>query len=439
MQVTVEMLDGLKRRLNITIPSESIEGSVTKELLKIAKNRRFNGFRRGRVPVSIVAKVYGNDVREEVLVKTMHHHFLETVVREKMNPVGAPTFSIVESTKKDRNLVFEASFEVYPEFQLGGMENILVEKPVVKVEDEDVEEMLGAMRKQRAKWVEVNEPATEGNRVHINFWGQINQEDFEGNKAENFRVELGQGCPIPGFEESLKGKTSGVEFETRVDFPEDYHAEALKGKTAIFSIEVNKIEACELPESDDKFVTQFGINEGGLAALRLEIRKNMERELKDTIKKEIKKQVIDGMVRENAIEAPRALIDKEIDMQLKQAANQRREEASGAQPSRKFFEKYAERRVVIGLLLSEVIKTEEIKVDNERVTSLIQDIASAYDDPSEVITRYEKNEKIMENMRSIALEEQAIDAILAKVKISNKEMNFSNFMNPKVEVSPSEL
>ncbi|AEH33555.1 trigger factor [Vibrio anguillarum] len=429
MQVTVETLEGLERRLNITVPAANIEDAVTKELRNIAKNRRFDGFRKGKVPLKMVAQMYGKAVRQDVMGEVMQRHFIEAIVKEKINPAGAPTFAPV-SIEEGQDLVFNATFEVYPEVELKGLENITVEKPAVEVKEEDVAEMLETLRKQQATWKEVDAAAEAGSRATIDFVGSIDGVEFEGGKAENFPLEMGAGRMIPGFEDGIVGKTKGMEFEIDVNFPEDYHAENLKGKAAKFAIKINKVEVRELPELNDEFVAKFGVAEGGVEALKAEVRKNMERELKQAVKNRIKEQAIEGLVKENDINVPSALIDQEIDV-LRQQAAQRfgGNPEAAAQLPRELFEEQAKRRVVVGLLLGEVIKSEELKADEDKVKALIEEMATAYEDPAEVMAYYSQNQQMMNNMRNLALEEQAIDAIIAKAQVSEKAVSFNELMN----------
>ncbi|MGL4192499.1 MAG: trigger factor [Vibrio sp.] len=430
MQVTVETLEGLQRRLNITVPAANIEDAVTSELRNIAKNRRFDGFRKGKVPMAMVAKMYGKAVRQDMLGEVMHRHFIEAIVKEKINPAGTPTFAPVEIAE-GKDLVFTATFEVYPEVELKGLENISVEKPTAEVTDADVAEMLETLRKQQATWKEVDEAADNGKRVSIDFVGSIDGEEFEGGKAENFPLEMGAGRMIPGFEDGIVGKTKGMELVIDVTFPEEYHAENLKGKAAQFAIKVNKVEARELPELNDEFVARFGVAEGGVEALKAEVRKNMQRELHQAIKARIKEQAIEGLVKENEIQVPAALIEQEVNA-LRQQAAQRfggNVEAAAQLPS-ELFEEQAKRRAMVGLLLGEVIRTYDLKADEEKVQALITEMATAYEDPTEVVAYYEQNQQLMNNMRNVALEEQAVDAIIAKAQVTEKAISFSELMNP---------
>ncbi|PSB90137.1 trigger factor [Photobacterium damselae subsp. damselae] len=430
MQVTVETTEGLERQLTITVPAANIEDAVTAELKKIAKNRRFDGFRPGKAPLKMVAKMFGASVRQDILGEVMQRHFIEAIVKEQINPAGAPTFTPVEMAE-GQDLVFKATFEVFPEIALQGLDKVVVEKPVVEVTEADVDNMIETLRKQQATWTEVDAPAVTDSRVTIDFEGTIDGEAFDGGKAEGFALAMGQGRMIPGFEDGIVGKKAGEEFNIEVTFPEEYHAENLKGKAAVFAIKLSKVEAQELPELTEEFVAKFGIENGSVDALKAEVRKNMERELKQAVKGRIKEQAINGLIEQNDIAVPAALIDQEINV-LRQQAAQRFGGNAQNMPElpRELFEEQAKRRVVVGLLLGEVIKSEELKADEERVKAIIAEMASAYEDPTEVVAYYEGNEQLMNNMRNIALEEQAIDAIVAKAQVSDKEVGFNDLMNP---------
>ncbi|WP_318418138.1 trigger factor [Photobacterium leiognathi] len=430
MQVTVETTEGLERQLTITVPAANIEDAVTAELKKIAKTRRFDGFRPGKAPLKMVAKMFGASVRQDILGEVMHRHFIEAIVKEKINPAGAPTFTPVEIAE-GKDLVFKATFEVFPEIALQGLDKVVVEKPVVEVTEADVDTMLETLRKQQATWAEVEAAADANSRVTIDFVGTIDGEEFEGGKAEGFALAMGQGRMIPGFEDGIVGKKAGDEFTVEVTFPEEYHAENLKGKAAAFAIKIHKVEAQELPELTEEFVAKFGVEDGSVEGLKAEVRKNMERELKQAVKGRIKDQVLNGLVEQNDITVPAALIDQEIEALRQQAAQRFGGDAKNMpELPRELFEEQAKRRVVVGLLVGEVIKSEELKADEERVKAIIAEMASAYEDPSEVVKYYETNEQLMNNMRNVALEEQAIDALLAKAQVSDKAVSFNELMNP---------
>ncbi|WP_029568492.1 trigger factor [Pantoea ananatis] len=429
MQVSVETTQGLGRRITITVASDSIESAVKKELVDVAKKVRIDGFRKGKVPMNIVAQRYGASVRQDVLGDLMTRNFVDAIIKEKINPAGAPNYVPGEYTE-GQDFTYAVEFEVYPEVELKGLENIEVEKPQVQVTDADVDTMLETLRKQQANWIETDAAAGAEDRATIDFTGSVDGEEFEGGKASDFVLAMGQGRMIPGFEEGVVGHKAGETFTIDVKFPDDYHAENLKGKDAKFEIVLKKVETRELPELTEEFIKRFGVEEGSVDGLRAEVRKNMERELKGAIRNRVKTQAIDGLVDANPIDVPAALIDSEIDVLRRQAAQRfGGDEKQALELPRELFEEQAKRRVVVGLLLGEVIRTHELKADEDRVKVLIEEMASAYEDPQEVIEFYSKNNELMNNMRNVALEEQAVEAVLAKAKVSKKETNFQELMN----------
>ncbi|GDX06135.1 trigger factor [Buttiauxella sp. A111] len=429
MQVSVETTQGLGRRLTITIAADSIETAVKSELVNVAKKARIDGFRKGKVPMTVIAQRYGASVRQDVLGELMTRNFVDAIIKEKINPAGAPNY-VPGEYKLGEDFTYAVEFEVYPEVELQGLEAIEVEKPVVEVTDEDVDAMLDTLRKQQATWKESEAAATAEDRVTIDFTGSVDGEVFEGGKASDFVLAMGQGRMIPGFEDGLVGHKAGEEFTIEVTFPEDYHAENLKGKAAKFDIVLKKVEERELPEFTEEFIKRFGVADGSVAGLRTEVRKNMDRELKGAVRNRIKSQAIDGLVNANNIDVPAALIDGEIDVLRRQAAQRfGGNEKQALELPRELFEEQAKRRVVVGLLLGEVIRTHELKADEERVKGLIEEMASAYEDPTEVVEFYGKNKELMDNMRNVALEEQAVEAVLSKAKVSEKATTFSELMN----------
>lgn len=429
MQVSVETTQGLGRRLSITVPADTIKQAIKKELINAAKSVRIDGFRKGHVPMNIVEQRYGASVRQDVLGEAMQRSFVDAIIKEKINPAGAPNY-VPGEYKEGEDFTFAVEFEVYPEVELKGLDSIEVEKPVVEVNDADVDTMLDTLRKQQATWKDSDRAAQAEDRVTVDFSGSIDGEEFEGGKASDFVLAMGQGRMIPGFEDGIKGHKAGEEFTIDVTFPEEYHAENLKGKAAKFVINLKKVEERELPELTEEFIKRFGVEDGSVAGLRAEVRKNMERELKGAVRNRVKSQAIEGLVKANEIDVPAALIDSEIDVLRRQAAQRfGGNEKQALELPRELFEEQAKRRVVVGLLLGEVIRTNELKADEERVKALIEEMASAYEDPSEVVEFYSKNKELMDNMRNVALEEQAVEAVLAKAKVSEKATSFNELMN----------
>ncbi|HGN0430755.1 TPA: trigger factor [Proteus mirabilis] len=429
MQVSVETTQGLGRRVTITVPAADIQKAVDSELKKAAKTVRIDGFRKGHVPMSMVKQRYGMSVLNDVLGDLMQRNFINAIIENKVNPVGAPDYK-PEQYKEGEDFVYSVEFEVFPEIELKDLESIEVVKPIVTVKDEDVDNMLETLRKQQAEWKDKEGEVAEEDRVTVDFNGSIDGEEFEGGKAEDFVLAMGQGRMIPGFEEGLIGHKAGEEFTIDVTFPEDYHAENLKGKKAQFAINLKKVEERELPELTEEFIKRFGIADGSVDGLRAEVRKNMERELKNAIRTRVKSQVIDGLVKANEVDVPAAAVDSEIEVLQRQAAQRfGGDEKQALQLPRELFEEQAKRRVIVGLLLGEVINSNELKAEDERVKALIDEMASAYEDPSEVVEFYNKNEQLMNNIRNLALEEQAVEKILATAKVTEKETNFTELMN----------
>ncbi len=429
MQVSVETTQGLGRRVTITVPAADIQKAVDSELKKAAKTVRIDGFRKGHVPMSLVKQRYGMSVLNDVLGDLMQRNFINAIIENKVNPVGAPDYK-PEQYKEGEDFVYSVEFEVFPEIELKDLESIEVVKPIVTVKDEDVDNMLETLRKQQAEWKDKEGEVAAEDRVTVDFNGSIDGEEFEGGKAEDFVLAMGQGRMIPGFEEGLIGHKAGEEFTIDVTFPEDYHAENLKGKKAQFAINLKKVEERELPELTEEFIKRFGIADGSVDGLRAEVRKNMERELKNAIRTRVKSQVIDGLVKANEVDVPAAAVDSEIGVLQRQAAQRfGGDEKQALQLPRELFEEQAKRRVIVGLLLGEVINSNELKAEDERVKALIDEMASAYEDPSEVVEFYNKNEQLMNNIRNLALEEQAVEKILATAKVTEKETNFTELMN----------
>ena len=431
MSLNIETTQGLERRVTITVPAETVVQAIREELKRVAKNARVDGFRKGKVPPHIIEKRFGASVRQDILGDLLQNHFFQAVIENKINLAGRPSFT-VEQFEEGKELKFSATFEVYPEVELKGLENIKVEKPVVEISEADVDKMVEVLRKQQATWTESQDAAKAEDRVTIDFVGSVDGEEFEGGKASDFVLFMGQGRMIPGFEEGIVGHKAGDKFTIDVTFPEEYHAENLKGKAAKFDITLKKVEVMVLPELTDEFVAKFGPNTKSVADLRNEIRKNMQRELKNALTTRVKTQVIDGLVEQNQIDVPSSAVEQEIDVLRQQAAQRFGGNAQQAtQLPRELFEEQAKRRVLVGLLLAPVISSNELKADEERATAMIEEIASAYEQPAEVVEYYSKNNELMNNIRNVVLEEQAVDAVLAKAQVTEKTATFDEIMNPQ--------
>ncbi|QLB21025.1 trigger factor [Vespertiliibacter pulmonis] len=427
MSFSIETTQGLERRATITVAADVVEAAYREQLKGYAKNARVDGFRKGKVPHSIIEQRYGLAARQDALSDEMQRAFFDVVIKEKLNLAGRPSFT-PNNYELGKDFSFTATFDVFPEVELKGLENITVEKPVVEIKDADLDKMVDVLRKQQATWTESQNATTAEDRVTIDFVGSVDGEEFEGGKASDFVLFMGQGRMIPGFEEGIVGHKAGEQFDIDVTFPEEYHAENLKGKAAKFAITLKKVENMELPELTEEFVKKFGAGKS-VDDLRTEIKKNMQRELKNAITARVKTQVINGLLAENNIDVPASAVNEEIEV-LRQQAVQRfggKPEMAAQLPAELFTED-AKRRVQVGLLLSAVITANELKVDEDRVKTMIAELASAYEQPAEVIEYYAKNRQLTDNIRNVVLEEQAVDAVLAKAKVTEKAASFDEIM-----------
>ncbi|WP_158967595.1 trigger factor [Paraglaciecola sp. L3A3] len=433
MQVSVETSTGLERRLTITVPAASIDTAVKSRLQQLAKTQRINGFRPGKVPVNVIKKRYGQAVRQEIAGEVMQQNFYQAITQEKITPAGMPSFEM-KTDEDGKDLEFVAAFEVYPEVEVKNVDKITVEQPVVEISDSDLSDMMDTLRKQHADYKEVKRKIKKDDKVTMDFVGTIDGEEFDGGKAEDFELEMGKDRMIPGFEKPIVGAKTGDEVIAEVTFPEDYHAEALKGKEAKFTITIKKTEQLNLPKVDEDFAKLFGIEDGNIDALNDEVRKNMQRELDQTLKASVKEQVINGLLENNEIDLPKSLVEQEINV-LREQAKQRFSQQQGGNIDNmpelpaNLFEENARKRVSIGLLLGEVIKSNDIKVDAAKVDALIATAASAYEDPQEVIEYYKSNDELTQQMNNVALEEQAVEVLLDQAKVKEVKKKFDEIMN----------
>lgn len=429
MQVSVENTSALERRMTIGVPAERIEAEVNKRLQQTARNAKIPGFRPGKVPMSVIRQRYEADARQEALGNVIQASFYEAVVEQKLNPAGAPAVE-PKVFEKGKDLEYIATFEVFPEFEVGAFDSIEVERLSADVADSDLDNMLEVLRKQNVRYEQVERAAQTEDQLNIDFVGKIEGEAFSGGSASGTQLVLGSGRMIPGFEDGLVGAKAGEEKVLNLNFPEDYQNLELAGKAAEFTVTVNSVSEAKLPELNEEFFGQFGIKETGLDGFRDEVRKNMERELRQAIKAKIKNQVMDGLVSTNPIEVPKALLDNEVDRLRVQAVQQFGGNIKPDQLPAELFTEQAKRRVVLGLIVAEVVKQNELKPDEARVRELIQEMASAYQEPEQVVSWYYKNDEQLNEVRSVVLEEQVVDTVLQKAKVTDKAVSYEEAVKP---------
>lgn len=440
MQVSVEVLSGLERRLVITVPAIQIEEKITDRLKQTAKQARIDGFRPGKVPMRVVKQRYGASARHEVVGEVIQSSFFEAVQQESLNPAGMPSVDPSESKEGD-DFQFSATFEVYPEIAITDLSQVSVEQPVADIQDADIDKMVETLREQNKQWADVDRASVDGDQVVVDFKGMIDGEAFDNGSSEGHSVVLGSGSMIPGFESGIVGMAAGETKLIDVTFPKNYQAEELKGKEAQFEVKVHKVSEPKLAELNDEFFAQFGSSEGGEEAFRTEVRKNMERELKQAIRAKVKTQVMDGLLSVHEFDVPKSLVTGEIDTLRRQAVSQINGGNNQFDPSAlpaHIFEDQATKRVSLGLLIGELIKQKELKVDEDRVKTFIEDIASSYQQPEQVVEWYFKNEQQLNQVKSVVLEEQVVDTVLESAQIAEKACSYEEAMQPAQQAENEE-
>ena len=431
MQVSIETTTGLERNLTVGIPADRIEGEVGARLAKAAKTVRIDGFRKGKVPVKVVKQRFGGGIRQEVVGELISSSFQEAIVKESIQPAGQPS---IESVKNEdgQDLEYVATFEVYPEIALADFAAIEVKKPVAEIGDADLDKMIDVLQQQQASWSEVDRPAQQGDTVKIDYVGTKDGEEFDGGKAEDQPLELGSNKMIPGFEDAIIGMSAGEQKVASLTFPEDYQSEELKGASVEFTITVRSVSEKTLPEMDDEFFAKYGVTEGGEEKFREEVRNNMERELKNALESKLKNRVMDQLLKLHTVALPSALITSEI-QNLKQQMVQ---QYGGGQQfdlsilPDDMFRDQAERRVSLGLLISEIVKSAEIKVDADKVKNKIDEIAATYEQPEEVVQYYRSNQQMMAGLEAAVLEEQVVEHLLASAKLEVEQQSYEEALKP---------
>jgi trigger factor len=428
MQVSVETTGALERRIEVSVPRERIDQAIDERLKRVGRTVKLKGFRPGKVPFKVVKQQFGAQVRQEVLSDLMQSSFAEAVTQEKLNPAAGPRIEPI-SVGPDQDLKYRATFEVFPEIELKGVEGIAVKRPAATVTDADVDAMVNNLREQRPRFTEVERACAEGDRVSMDFEGQVDGATFEGSTGKDVAVLLGGGRMLKDFETGITGLKAGERKQIQVPYPADYHNAALAGKVATFDVHVKKVEEKSLPELDDEFCREYGVVEGGIEQLRKEVRDNMERELGENVRARLKQQLLDGLLAANPLEVPQSLVDAQVrEMQIDAARRMGAKDASQVPPAEPFMEG-ARRRVALGLLIGEIIKTRGIKIDRARVDARLADLAATYPDPEALIKAYRQNADALRQIENIVIEDQVVDLLLEQAKVSEQPATFKDVMN----------
>jgi trigger factor len=425
MQVSVTATGGLERRLEVAIPAAQVDGEVAQRLNKISRTARLKGFRPGKAPIAVIRQQYGEQVHGEVVSDLMRSSFSEAVAREKLNPAGGPRIEPI-AMGPGSDLKYAAVFEILPEVKLQPMSDISIERPVAGVTDADLDSMIDTLRKQRPAFNEVARAAAANDRVTVSFKGTIDGVAFEGGSGENVAITIGSGQVMKEFEDALVGASGGDAREADATFQADHPNKDLAGKTAHFAIQIVKVEEQQPAPLDEAFAKSFGIADGNLESLRSEVRANMERELNEAIRQNVRGQVLEALYKANPLELPRQMVDERI--QELQVEMLRRAGVRDAKqlPPREPFEEPARRRVALSLLMGEVVRSANLRVSRESVQEKLNEVASSYSKPDEVRRAYLQNPDMMRQIESQVLEAQAIDWVLSQAKVTDKAATFSD-------------
>jgi trigger factor len=424
MQVSVTATVGLERKLEVAVPAERVAEEIDTRLREISRTARLKGFRPGKAPLEVVRRQYGAQVQSDVVSQLLQRSFAEAVHAEKLRPATDPRIESLQA-EPGLDLRFTAVFEVMPDFKVKPVDGIELERPEATVTDADVDAMIDTMRRQRPSFVAVEREARDTDRVTVDFEGRIDGQTFPGGAGQGISFVLGAGRMLPEFEAGVRGARAGEQRSVEVRFPDDYGRAEIRGRTAQFAVTVKTVEEQRLPELDDEFCHSFGVHEGGLEALRTEVRRSMERELAEAIRNRLRTQVLDALYRDNPIDLPRGMVTEQVRaMQIDLARRMGIKNAKELPPA-EGFEEAARRRVALGLIVGELIRSQGMKVERERVAQRLADLTAAHPNGEELRRQYLQNTEAMRQIESAALEDQVIDWIAARARVTSRPATFS--------------
>lgn len=433
MEATTAQANELERRVDLSIAIADVEKEMDQRLKRIGKNMKMAGFRPGKVPFSIVKQQHGDQARHEVLSEELDRVFGETVTARKMRVAGYPRIE-AKNTESTTHLEFSAIFEVYPEITLGDMSTAEVERPILEVSAAEVDKTLDILRKQRVSYADIDRAAAKEDRVVIDFLGKKDGIPFQGGEAKDYPFVLGQGMMLPDFENAVEGAKSGESKTFDLAFPADYHAKDLAGQTVQFEITVKQVQAPKLPDIDAEFAKGMGIADGDVTKMRAEIESNLKREVKRRIETKLKDQVMEALIKTTPIAVPKSLVDMEI-QRLMQAARQDMEQRGmknadfPVQPE--WFADQAKRRVTLGLILAELVKTEKLQATPEQVRAMVEETAQSYEQPEEVVRWYYAQPQRLQEVEGVAIENNVVTWVVSKAKVTDKVAIFDELMGQK--------
>jgi len=435
MQASVEKTSAIGRKLNVVVPADKIETAVQARLKQLSKRVKIQGFRPGKVPMKIVEQQYRGTATNEVLGDLIQTSLQEALESQEVVPAVQPDIAPEAPIEKGKDFSFTASFDVYPEFENLSLEGVKILKPESEIGDEDIDRVIDNMRKQQLTWKELKRKSKKGDRVLIDFVGTVDGEEFEGGKAEDYPMVLGEGQMLPDFEKGVKGMKAGESKEVEVVFPDDY-SEELGGKTAVFAIDAKTVSEPVLPEIDDEFIHAFGIESGKETDLRDEVKSNLENNLESQLSSTLRQRTFDALLEQNKVELPLKMVQEEASRMVQEQKNQMLQQGIDEKllenfptPEFETLKPQAEKRVALGLLMMEIIRKEELTPDESRVDSRIEKMASSYEEPSDFIEYYKTNQQALAQVQSLVLEEQVVDLLMSKADVEIDSVEASTLLN----------
>ena len=428
MQVSIETLTGLERRMRVQVPAGRIEEKVRDRLLSVGRTAKIKGFRPGKIPNRVIRQRYGGQVRQEVLQELLQTSYSEAIAQQNLQPAGGPKIE-PESLDQGQDLAYTAIFEVYPEFEIKGLDKLEVETPNAEITDSDINSMIENLRKQRGTWESVKRPAADGDRVMINFEGKLKGEIFEGGSGENVAVVLGSDNMFADFEKNLLGISAGESKEFKLKFPKDYYQKNLAGQKVAFSIEAKEVTEQKLPEIDEQFINSMGITTGSEKDFRRDVRENMERQIEVKRRAELKRQVMESLLASNPVELPIVLVEQETRSLQQDAMRQFGIKELKDAPPADTFREASERRVRLGLLMTAILRDNKLEVEKGLVESKIRELCDPYDKPEEMRKIYYQDPQLLSQVKNMVLEERVVEWLLSKATRRDKSVTFMELMD----------
>jgi trigger factor len=425
MQVSLESVQGLEKRMTVEVPAEQVEQAVEQRIQRIARSVRLDGFRPGKAPLRVVRQRFGDQARREAYGELIETSFQQAATQEKLRVVAQPRIELKDV--EGGALGYVATFEVMPELTLSDLSGAVIRRPTASVQESDVDVMIESLRRQRTTWVEVERAAQEGDTVQISFKGTVDGEAFPGGSADHVPLTLGSGSMIPGFESGLVGMSKGEVRTLDLSFPADYRVANLAGKPASFEVTVHRVNEPRLPDLDEAFVRSFGVADGTADSLRADVRANMERELEQRLEAALKERVMNLLMERNPVDVPAALVADEAKRLRDQAKGDltRAGHSSALELPLSLFEEQARRRVWLGLLVGEVIRSQGLKVDGERVRRKIERLAESYEQPDDVVSWYYANHDALRPVENLVLEDQVADWVVSRLQVEDEPTTFA--------------